>query len=115
MTAIYIILGILGIALFIWLGYFLWSSSLEKYDYNIFNIGVIIRGLIAIGCMWFALIMVENPDGSSIVWIVVSVILWLWTFLETAFRANIFIAIFSVVYQLFAVFLIKQALNRVFK
>ncbi len=115
MTAIYIILGILGIALFLGLGYYLWSSSNEKYDYNIFNLGVIIRGVLAVGCIWMAMGMSDLGDGSSMVWIIASVILWLWTFLETAMRANIFIAIFSLVYQLLAVVFILNIINRVLK
>lgn len=115
MTAIYIIGIIIGLIIFLGLGYYLWDVSLEKYNYNIFNLGVIIRGLLAIGCLWLAGIMTESEDGSTMVWLITSVVLWLWTFLVTAFRTNIFIAIFSIIYQLFAVFLIKSAINRLLK
>ncbi len=113
MTALYIILGILGVVFFIWLGYFLWSTSMEKYNYNIFGLGVIIRGLISIVCIYFAGAMAEQNDGSTMVWLIAFGIMWLWTFLATAFKTNIIIAIFSLLYQLFAVFLIKSAISRI--
>ena len=115
MTALYIILGVLGIVLFIWLGYFLWSTSIEKYDYNIFGLGVIIRGLVSVGCLYFAGTMTEQNDGSTMVWLIAFGIMWLWTFLVTAFKTNIIIAIFSLLYQLFAVFLVKSAIERFFR
>ncbi|MGV8812797.1 MAG: hypothetical protein ACOH2D_01685 [Gelidibacter sp.] len=115
MTAVYIIGIVIGIILFFVLGYYLWSTAIDKYDYNIFNLGVIIRGLLAIGCLWFAMVMVDAGDGSTTVWFIVSGVLWLWTFLATAFRTSIFIAFFSLVYQLFAVLLIRSAINKILK
>ncbi|MCH4552767.1 hypothetical protein [Aestuariibaculum lutulentum] len=113
MIAIYVIGVIVGLVIFIYIGYYLWKISLEKYDYNIFNIGVIIRGLLAIGSLWFAMLLYDAKDGSSMILMLVSTLLWLWTFLATAFKTNIFIAVFSLLYQLFAVFLIKSAINKV--
>lgn len=115
MTALYIIGIIVGLGIIIGLGYYLWDVSLEKYDYNIFNWGNIIRGVIALICLWFALVMVESEDGSSIVWLITSGIMWLWTFIATMIRTNFFIALFSLIYQFFAAFFILKLLNKVFK
>ncbi|WP_290698211.1 hypothetical protein [Lacinutrix sp.] len=115
MTALYIIGIILGVILFFGLGYYLWKISMDKYDYNIFNFGVIIRGLLAIGFLYFSGFMIEVEVESSILFLCVSLALWLWTFIETTIKTNIFIAFFSLIYQLFAVFLIKMALNKILK
>ena len=111
MTALIIIGLILGILAFFWLGYFLWSSALEKYDHNIFGVGVIIRGVAALFCLTFA-VMLNTGDGSLMVWIIAASILWVWTFLATWTKSNFFIALFSLIYQLFAVFFVIQAVNR---
>ncbi|MBA6152189.1 hypothetical protein [Gelidibacter maritimus] len=115
MTAVYIIGIVIGIILFFVLGYYLWSTALDKYDYNIFNLGVIIRGLIAMGCLWFGIVMIDAADGSTTVWLIVSGVLWVWTFVATASRTSIPIAVFSLIYQLFAVVLIKSAINKIMK
>ena len=115
MTAVYIIGIVIGIILFFVLGHYLWSTALDKYDYNIFNLGVIIRGLLAMGCFWFGMVMVDAGDGSTTVWLIASGILWLWTFLATASRTSISVAFFSLMYQLFAVLLIRSAINKILK
>ena len=111
MTAVYVI----GIILFFVLGHYLWTTALDKYDYNIFNLGVIIRGLFAMGCFLFGMVMVDAGDGSTTIWLIASGILWLWTFLVTASRTSISVAFFSLVYQLFAVVLIRTAINKIMK
>lgn len=115
MTALYIIGIIIGLIAFVGLGYYLWNLSLEKYDYNIFNWGNIIRGVVALICLWFALVMVESEDGSSIVLLITSGIMWLWTFIATMIRTNFLIAIFSLIYQFFAAIFILKLLNKILK
>ncbi len=109
--AIIIIGIILSILLFLWLGYYLWSIAREKYDHNIFGIGVIIRGVASLFCLTFA-VMLNTGDGSLMVWIFAASILWIWTFLATWIKSSFFIALFSLVYQLFAVFFVIQAVDR---
>lgn len=111
MVAIIIIGIILGILFFLWLGYYLWSIAREKYDHNIFGLGVIIRGVASLFCLTFA-VMLNTGDGSLMVWIFAACILWVWTFLATWTKSSFFIALFSLVYQLFAVFFVIQAVDR---
>ena len=112
MTALIIIGIILVILVFIWLGYFLWSTAREKYDHNIFGVGVIIRGVASMFCLTFA-VMLNTGDGSLFVWMTVAGILWIWTFFATWSRSSFFIALFSLVYQLFAVFFVLKAYESV--
>lgn len=116
MTALIIIGIILGLALFIFLGYYLWSVASENYDYNIFNIWVVLRGIVAFICLYFALIIFgsETDDGSSLVLLAVGCLLWIWTFIATTVRTNFFIAFFAVVYQAVASLLLLSILNRIF-
>lgn len=111
MTALIIIGIILAILAFLWLGYYLWSTAREKYDHNIFGMGVIIRGVASLFCLTFA-VMLNTGDGSLVVWIIAASILWIWTFLATWTRSSFFIALFSLIYQLFAVFFVIQAYSR---
>lgn len=112
MTALIIIGIILGILFFLWLGYYLWSKAREKYDHNIFGIGVIIRGVASLFCLTFA-VMLNTGDGSLVVWLIVATILWVWTFFATWTRSSFFIALFSLIYQLFAVFFVLKAIDSI--
>lgn len=114
MTALVIIGIIVVIVIFFYIGYYLWSVALEKYDYNIFSLGMIIRGLLSFGCVFFAFASASSgtDDGSSIVLIITALVLWVWTFTVTWYRTNIFIALFSIVYQLIAIFFINSAIKR---
>lgn len=115
MTALYIIGVILAVIAFFAIGYFLWSTAMENYGYNIFNLGVIIRGLLAGGCIFLGVMTLEEEPDSTLVFLIVAAVLWLWTFIATLIRTNFFIALFSVVYQVFAVFLVRSAINRLLK
>lgn len=114
MTAIWILLGIGAVALFIFIGFYLWTQARENYGFNIFNVGVIIRGLISGFCLALAL-SIDSDDGSGTVLFVLFVVLWLWTFIVTVIRTNIFIGIFSIVYQAIASVLVFSLINRVVK
>lgn len=121
MAALYIIGIIIFLLIIIGIGYYLWSVSLEKYDYNIFNLGNIIRGIIATICFFFALVAAApkgadsvNDLDSAIVWAIVSVIMWLWTFIATMVRTNFFIALFSLFYQFFATLFVFNLLLKIF-
>ena len=111
MTAIIIIGIVLGIVLFLFLGFWIWSLAMDKFYYNIFNLGVIIRGLISYVCFFLSAMSYKDDKDSSLIFIVVAGLLWLWTFLTTMFKTNIFIALFSVAYQVFAVFLVRKAIE----
>ena len=110
MTALVIIGLILSIAGFLWLGYYLWSIAREKYDYNIFNVGVVIRGVASLFCLTFA-VMLNTGDGSLFVWLIAASILWIWTFFVTWTKSSFSIALFSLIYQLFAVFFVLKAVD----
>lgn len=112
MVALIIIGIILGILAFLWLGYYLWSIAREKYDHNIFGVGVIIRGVASLFCLTFA-VMLNTGDGSLVVWIAVACILWLWTFFVTWTRSSFTIALFSIIYQFFAVLFVLKAIDSV--
>jgi len=115
MTALYIIGVILGLIVFIAFGYYLWSTAKKIYNYNIFGLGVIIRGLVSLGCLFLAFSMSEQNDGSGLILIIIVAILWFWTFLVTWVKSNFFIAFFSVIYQIFAVIFVKSVINRLLK
>ena len=112
MTALIIIGIILSILAFLWLGYYLWNTALEKYDHNIFGIGVIIRGVASLFCLTFA-VMLDTGDGSLFVWLIAAFILWIWTFFVTWTRSSFSIALFSIIYQFFAVLLVLKAMDSV--
>ena len=113
MTALIIIGSILSIALFFYLGYYLWSVARNKYGYNIFNLGVIVRGLLALGCLFMGLYSLDSLDGSDYVWFIAAGVLWLWNFITTMSKTNFWIAFFSLFYQLIAIFFIKAAIEKV--
>lgn len=117
MIALYIIGILTAVIVFFGLGYYLWDLSMNQYDYNIFNIGVIIRGLIAIFCIVFAAFTLdaEVQDGSITVWLIAAGVMMLWTFITTLLRTNILIGIFSLIYQLLAAFFVFRLLSRLFR
>lgn len=107
-----IILILAGIVVFIYLGYLLWQATYEKYNHNIFGLGVIIRGILSI------LLLMASMDASgenTTVLFTTAVLLWVWTFIVTLINTNILIAFFSLFYQLFAVILVKSAIEKVLK
>lgn len=113
MTSTVIIYSIIGFIVFIGLGYYLWLYALDKYDYNIFNLGVIIRGLLSFVFLFVAFLTSENKDAYlPLFFLIIAVFLWLWTFIITLMRTNIVIAFVGLLYQLFAVILIKYAINK---
>jgi len=114
MTALNILLVIGGIVLFVFIGYYLWSVANEKYNYNIFNMGVIIRGLLSGVCLFLSGAFIDSEDGSAWVWLILAGILWLWTFITTTLKTNFLIGLFSIIYQFIAVFLIRSAIKKTF-
>lgn len=97
----------IGVAFFT-SGYYLWSFAREKYDSLIFSSGFIIRGTAALLCLSLA-IGLDN-DASPVALLSVACILWLWTFLATWNRSNLILALFSLVYQVSAIFLLLQVI-----
>jgi hypothetical protein len=112
MTATYIIGILISIIAFVAIGYYLWSYSMDIYEYNIFGLGTIIRGLLSLCCLFFAMHMLDLEDGSSYIWLIVAGLLWLWTFLITWVKTNFVIALLAVLFQIIAVLFIKAAINR---
>lgn len=115
MTAAVIIGVIAGIILFLFLGYYLWNTARTQYGYNIFNLGVIVRGLLSFGCLFGVYVFLQNNDQAS-VWVCMAVgtLLWVWTFISTLRNTNFFIALFSIVYQFFAVLFVKKVIEKIF-
>ena len=113
MNSTIIITCIVSFIVFLGLGYYLWSYALDRYDYNIFNLGVIIRGLLSFGVLFGAFLTSENKENElPLFFLFFAGFLWIWTFIATLRRTNIYIALFAVIYQLFAVILIKYAINK---
>ena len=117
MSALIIIGMLVAIPIFFLIGYFIWETAVSKYGYNIFSLGVIIRGLIALVCLFLSLVMLDSglQDGSALVWLVLAGIMMLWTFISTLLNTNIFIAFFAIIYQLVAALFIFRLLNNLFK
>lgn len=55
----------------------------------------------------------SNDITSANYFLIATGLLWLWNFIATLKNTNIFIAIASLIYQLFAVFIIKYAINKI--
>jgi hypothetical protein len=111
MSALLIIGIVIGIIVFFIIGFVLWSYSKENYDHNIFGWGVLLRGLASYVLAYMTL--GAQGEDFIVLWSCIG-ILWLWTFLVTMFRTNIFIAIFSLVYQVVAVVIVKIILEKIF-
>jgi hypothetical protein len=92
--------------LFLVIGYFTWSSAKDKYDYNIFNIGVFVRLLIAILLGIFI-----DPTIGIIMFIIFSI----WNFIVTWRNTNLFIGIMAVILQPVALIFVYNALNSLIK
>lgn len=122
-TTSIIIYSILALVAFIAAGYFTWSYAEDKYGYNIFNTGIIIRGVLAIISLivnfyLWALHSSDAPEAESsglIVLLIIGLGLLFWNFVVTAKNTNIFIAILSFIYQLVVVFIIYKIINGIFK
>ena len=112
MSALLIIGIAVGIIVFFILGFTLWSYSKEHYDYNIFGIGVLLRGL---GSYILAYMTLgATGDDYLVLWSCIG-ILWAWTFIVTMLRTNIFIALLSIIYQVIAVVIVKVIIEKLFR
>lgn len=122
-TTSIIIYSILALVAFIAAGYFTWSYAEDRYGYNIFNTGILIRGVLAIISLIVDLYLLgihsnEAPETVSsglFVLLIIGLGLLLWNFIVTAKNTNIFIAILSFLYQLVVVFIIYKIINGIFK
>lgn len=109
---LFIIIGILlGIIAFIVLGYYLWTTAKEKYDHNIFGMGVLLRGFLSLGCI-LLLSSSSISNEAQITYLVIALCLWLWTFIVTWINTNFLIASLSIIYQVTVVYFINTALNK---
>lgn len=117
----FVVLVVIGLIVYGTIGYFAWSYAYDNYDYNIFSLGNIIRGIFAViigGIGAFLLLSSGNHglnwDPGVVILLVISALLFLWNFIDTLVNTNFFIAIISFVYQLTAVVLIIKIVNRIF-
>ena len=109
---LFIIIGILlGIIAFIVLGYCLWSTAKEKYNHNIFGMGVLLRGFLSLGCI-LLLSSSSLSNEAQIAYLAIALCLWLWTFIVTWVNTSFLIALFSIIYQVTVIYLINSALNK---
>ena len=99
-------------------GYFIWKNAKETYDYNIFNTGVLVRGVLAIilGITSFLLI----PEGGTvftetgtIILLVVMALLFLSNLFYTAKHTSIGIALAAFIYQMLVIFVAFYLVMRV--
>ncbi len=104
-----IALIIIGVLVYLFLGYLLWSYTNDNYDYNIFSIGTIIRGIGILICVGIA---IGEEDTT---YLFVAGILLLWNFIATWVKSNIFIALGSLFYQIIASLLVVGILNKITK
>lgn len=86
-------------------GYVVYSTAKERYDYNVFNVGVLVRLLIAVG-----LCFVDIYFGIALF-----VIFSIWNFIVTWRNTNALIAILAVLFQPVALYFVFVALNRLAK
>lgn len=86
-------------------GYFTWSSAMDNYGYNIFNVWVFVRLLIAI-----ALCFLDISLG-----IIVFSFFSIWSFFVTWRNTSFFIALLAVLLQPIALIFIYNALNSLVK
>lgn len=113
-TIFFIILS--GIVAFGIIGYKLFKHAKNKYNYNIFNIGITIRGIIAFIILFYDYIAMGEElftQTGSILFFIVAIALLLWNFIITMKKTNIWIAIISFAYQLFVIFAIIIIFQRI--
>lgn len=87
-------------------GYFTWSNAMDNYGYNIFNVWVFVRILIAILIGIFI-----DPTIGIIMFVIFSI----WSFIVTWRNTNLFIGLLSVILQPIALIFIYNALNSLVK
>jgi len=111
MSALLIIGIAVGIIVFFIVGFALWAYSKEHYDYNIFGVGVLLRGLASYVLAYMTI--GATGDDYIVLWSCIGV-LWIWTFIITMRRTNIFIALLSIIYQVIAVVIVKVIIEKIF-
>lgn len=114
MTALTIIGIIIGFLLFIGIGIYLWSVSMEKYDYNIFNTWVFLRGVVSYFALYFAAGK-DIPKDDFFILLSLAGLMWAWTFIATLLRTNLIIALLSLLYQIIFVLIVKTIIERILK
>ena len=86
-------------------GYVLYHSAKDRYGYNIFNTGVLVRLLIAVGLCFFDIYF----------GIILFVIFSIWNFIVTWRNTNVLFAVLAVIFQPVALYFAFVALNRLSK
>ncbi len=106
MTIAFIIIGVL---VYLFLGYLLWSYTSDTYDYNIFSIGTIIRGIGILACVGITI------GAEDTTYLYVAGVLLLWNFIATWIKSNMLVALGSLFYQIIASILVVGILNKITK
>lgn len=95
-----LILGVLIVPLLF--GYFFWRSAMDNYNYNVFNLGVLVRLFIGVLVCFFDL----NTG------IVVLSILTIWNFIAVLRNTSLFTAILFLIFQPAAIYFCFWILTR---
>ena len=108
-----VVVGILVFAVYVFLMYQVYTSAKEKYDFDIFGWGILLRGVAGIFIMVFGLALAPTDYGQGLFdspgsMIIVSVGLGmvLYNTVETFRKTNFLIAIGAFFFQIISVLII---------
>ena len=119
MTPLTIIIIVIVVAVILgFAGYYLWDYAEENYGFNIFGIGILVRGLIGVLATVLALLIITHDETGNIdqgVYLLLGIsgILFIWNFIITWIRTSPLIAIFAFIYQIIAVYIVIKLINKV--
>ncbi|MBW3469256.1 hypothetical protein [Arthrospiribacter ruber] len=113
MEILYVLGSIAKVIVFFAIGYGLWSYGRSSYGFNIYGLGTAVRGLLSYLTLFLA-IVASSPD-YRLIFLVLTGILWLWTFVLTASKTNLLLALFALPYQAVAAIIFYFLLNRAAK
>lgn len=113
METLYVLGAISIVIVFFAIGYWLWSYGRSPYGFNIYGLDTVVRGLLSYLTLFLAFVA-SSPD-YRLIFLGLTGILWLWTFILTASRTNLFLALFALPYQALAAIIFYFLLNRAAK
>ncbi|MGQ1911582.1 hypothetical protein ACT3CE_17595 [Marinifilum sp. RC60d5] len=122
-TTTIIILSLLAIIILILIGYGTWSWAKSTYNYNIFNWGVILKGIIGASCLTIGVLLCTQRgeiltfsemifDTGTIILLAIGIGLFLWNFVSTLLNTNLIIAIISFLYQIILIYFVFKIIGK---
>ena len=119
MIALTIIGIIIAIIIFIAIGFSIWSSAKERYDYNIYSLGNILRAFLgsaslSIGFIVQYILLNGESETNAIVLYTLGVLIYLWNLILMFKNTNFIIAIIGFIYQIILALTIVKIISTLF-